>query len=286
MTAREGRLVTSRGEFGVRITEPHGEDAASASGVVIALHGFPDDASTFDAVGSMLAARGFQVVAPYLRGYAPSPRTGDLSFASLRDDLLAAARAVGAGRPVHLLAHDYGAQLSFGAMAASPDEFCAAVLLSGAHPRAITRNTLRHPRQVWLSRYIVGFQFRGRAERRVQKDDFAYLDQLWDRWSPVGRIPSAHRRRVKETMAASMPGPIEMYRGGGFEVRRGPIRVPTLFLTGAVDGCSLPAMADGQEREFAASYERRILPGVGHFPQLEAPSVVADVALEWFAAHR
>lgn len=79
-------------------------------------------------------------------------------------------------------------------------------------------------------------------------------------------------------MVASMPAPIEMYRGGGFEVTEGPIRMPTLFLTGAADGCSLPSMADGQEREFGTTYERRILPGVGHFSQLEASAAVAAAA--------
>ncbi|WP_322410049.1 alpha/beta hydrolase [Microbacterium invictum] len=286
MTAWETRLATARGEFAARITEPARDSTAVSSGVVLALHGFPDDASTFDAVAAALAAEGYRVVAPYLRGYAPSPLGGDLGFASLRDDLLAQARAADGGGPVHLLAHDYGAQLSFAAMAAEPGAFRSAVLMSGAHPRAISRNTVRHPRQLWLSRYIVEFQVRGWAERRVSGKNYAYLDRLWDRWSPPGRVPSAHRGRVKATIAASMPAPIEMYRGGGFGEIGVPIRVPTLFLTGAADGCSLSAMADGREREFAAPYERRILPGVGHFPQLESPAVVSSAAIAWFADHR
>lgn len=286
MTPTGGQLQTARGHFAARIAEPTRIDASPPGGVVLALHGFPDDASTFDTVAGSLAEVGYRVVAPYLRGYAPSPLGGGLGFSALRDDLLAQARAADGGRPVHLLAHDYSAQLSFAAMAAEPGAFRSAVLISGAHPRAISRNTVRHPRQLWLSRYIVEFQIRGRAERRVMADDFAYLDRLWDRWSPPGRIPAAHRQTVKATIAASMPAPIQMYRGGGFEVKGGPIRVPTLFLTGEMDGCSLPAMSDGQERAFSVAYERRILPGVGHFPQLEAPSVVSRAAGDWFARYR
>jgi pimeloyl-ACP methyl ester carboxylesterase len=281
----ERRLTTARGVFAVRVTEPGGGDGAAPRPVILALHGFPDDASTYDRVATDLAAAGYRVVAPSLRGYSPSPLEGDLGYAALRDDLLAWAEAADGGRPVHLLAHDYGSQLSFAAMAAAPGLFRSAVLLSGAHPRAINRNTLRHPRQLWASRYIVGFQFPGLAERRVRKDDFAYLDRLWDRWSPPGRVPADHRARVKATMAASMPHPIEMYRGGGFRIDGAAIRVPTRFLTGAVDGCSLPQMVRGQEAEFAAPYDLQILPGVGHFPQLEAPSVVSGAALEWFTRH-
>ena len=40
--------------------------------LVVALHGFPDTAWTWRHLGPHLAARGLRVVAPFLRGYAPS----------------------------------------------------------------------------------------------------------------------------------------------------------------------------------------------------------------------
>ncbi len=50
---------------------------------VLLLHGFPDDVRVWDGVAGPLAARGFRVVAPYLRGYgltrfraAATPRSG------------------------------------------------------------------------------------------------------------------------------------------------------------------------------------------------------------------
>ena len=60
--------------------ELHGPQDAEA---VILLHGFPDDVRTWDGVAPPLAAAGFRVVVPYLRGYGPTryrdaatPRSG------------------------------------------------------------------------------------------------------------------------------------------------------------------------------------------------------------------
>src|SRR5207244_5812027 len=46
--------------------EAHGDARAFP---VILLHGFPDDARAFDGVAPPLAAAGYRVLVPYLRGY-------------------------------------------------------------------------------------------------------------------------------------------------------------------------------------------------------------------------
>lgn len=276
-------IRTPNGEFGVRATAADADVAPDVD--VVCLHGFPDDASTFDEVAARLAARGHRVTSVCLRGYSPSPTKGDLSLDSLARDLSSIAREIGGGAPVVLLAHDYGAQIAYAALSGNPHLFLAAVLLSGPHPAAISRNTWRHPRQVWLSRYILFFQFGSFADKRVARNDFAALDRLWDRWSPHG-IDNAHRARVKDTIRRSMPAPIAMYRGGGFSVGTRRIPVPTLFITGEADGCSLPAMSNGQQQYFSGPYERQIWPGVGHFPQLENPERTAKAVHDWLVHAR
>ena len=54
-----------------------------------------------------------------------------------------------------------------------------------------------------------------------------------------------------------------------------PVTAPTLQLHGALDPCVLPATARGSGRYVAGAYEWRELPGIGHFPQEEAPDVVS-----------
>ena len=58
-----------------------------------------------------------------------------------------------------------------------------------------------------------------------------------------------------------------------------PITAPTLQLHGELDTCVLPSTARGSGRYVAGAYEWRELPGIGHFPQEEAPddrSAAAD----------
>lgn len=130
-------LPTPRGEFGARVTEPPKTVARRTP--VVCVHGFPDDASTFDAVAARLAAHGHPVTSVYLRGYAPSPTEGDFSIPALAEDVGAIAREVGAAEPVVLLAHDYGAQIAYAALSEYPDLFLAAVLLSVLTPPPFPR---------------------------------------------------------------------------------------------------------------------------------------------------
>lgn len=272
-------LPTRRGVFGVR---RHGTDGP----VVVCLHGFPDDASTYDGLAGALASAGFRVAAVNLRGYAPSPLDGPLGLDDLVDDLLAVVDALSPDEPVALVGHDYGAQLAYPALARAPHRFSAAVLLAGAHPAVLQRNARRHPRQLWMSRYIVFFQLGALADRRVTRHDFAYVDALWRRWAARGAVlPAGHLEHVKRTLAASMPAPVAMYRGGGFAVAEQEIPVPTLYLCGADDGCALPTLADGQERLFTGGYEAQVWDATGHFPHLEQPDRTAAAVTAWLAAH-
>ena len=45
--------------------------------LAVALHGFPDTAHTWRHLGPHLAGLGMRVVAPHLRGYAPSGLAGE-----------------------------------------------------------------------------------------------------------------------------------------------------------------------------------------------------------------
>ena len=58
--------------------------------------------------------------------------------------------------------------------------------------------------------------------------------------------------------------------------------VPTLVLHGAADGANHPDTSLGREALFRGPYERRLLTGVGHFPQREAPAQVLAALLHFF----
>ena len=83
---------TARGRFAALAAGP-------ADGpVVLCLHGFPDTPGTFSGLLPALAAAGFRAVAPWLRGYSPSPLGGEVGMAAPGADLLALGETLGAGR--------------------------------------------------------------------------------------------------------------------------------------------------------------------------------------------
>jgi hypothetical protein len=54
------------------------------------------------------------------------------------------------------------------------------------------------------------------------------------------------------------------------------IRIQTIMLQGAEDRDNMPVTSENKERYFSDGYERRLLPGIGHFVPREAPDVFAD----------
>src|SRR6478609_9250018 len=89
--------------------------------LVVALHGFPDTAWTWRRVAPILAEHGFRVVAPFLRGYAPSgiPADGDYSVRALVADAVALHEVLGGGADSVRLGYDWGA-ITTNAVAGDP----------------------------------------------------------------------------------------------------------------------------------------------------------------------
>ena len=282
------KIETLRGQFGARVA---GEPDAP---LVLCLHGFPDDASTFDGLLDRFAHLGFRAVAPYCRGYAPSPlrnpdgsRFGPDLFDVLARDALAIADSLSPSAAVRLVGHDNGSFTIYHLLRLASKRVSRAVTLAAGHPAVVYANTVRTPAQIWRSRYVFLFQVPGISDWLTRRHDFAYIERLWDRWSAPGwRPPSDHLAAVKRTMYASWPAPLEQYRLGGFNPGAGwaPIPVPLLYLAGEKDACVAPDIARGQERYFSGPFRSEVVPGVGHFLHAEDEEGVAARVVEWVTA--
>lgn len=235
--------------------------------LVLLLHGFPDTAWTWDRALPALATAGFRAVAPFTRGYHPTaiPADGRYDLATLAADAIALIGALGEERAI-LVGHDWGAAAAYKAAATRPEALRLLVTFAIPHPGAL-RPT---PALAWAVRHMLALRLPG-AATRTRARQFAYLDELWHRWSPGWDVPAAETAAVKRAFAqpGSLEAAIAYYRANGPRdtTLTTPITVPTIAFAGESDLVA-PRVYEKARRWFASSYEVIQVPG-GHFMHRE-----------------
>jgi pimeloyl-ACP methyl ester carboxylesterase len=248
--------------------------------LVLCLHGFPDSAQSYAQLLPQLAAAGYRAVAPYMRGYAPTGLApdGDYSTTALGQDVLALIDALGANNAA-VIGHDWGAYAAYCAANLDASRIRKLVLMSVPHIGGAVQS-LRQLRRSW---YIWFFQLSGLPERRVARDNYAFIDQLYRVWSPTWPVTENDLRPVKQALAA--PGGLAAAIGYYRAMFRGSSRAswallsakttpPTLMLSGAIDGAVGAEVFGRSQEAFSGPFEFQLLPDIGHFPQREAPEDV------------
>jgi len=241
--------------------------------LVLLIHGFPDTAYTWDRALPALAEAGYRAVAPFTRGYHPTavPASGSYDSATLAQDVLAWIEALGGG-PAIVIGHDWGAIAAYGAATLAPEKIRLLVTLAIPHPAAIRPS----PRLAWAARHFVTLRRRNAGEI-VRANDFAYVDELWRRWSPSWtNLPASETAHVKAALRP--PGAAEAacayYRALGRPPAslRKRITVPAVAFAGEHDIIA-PRVYEKARHYFESSYEVVQTPG-GHFLHREHPGHV------------
>jgi len=267
---------------------------------VVLLHGFPDDVRAYDGVAPPLAAAGWRVLVPYLRGYGPTrfldpetPRSGQQAV--LGQDLKDFLDALGLERAA-LAGYDWGGRAACIVAALWPQRVTSLVSIGGYNIQNIARSGEPAPpdreHRLWYQWYF--HTERGRAGLAANRRPLCKL--LWELWSPNWRFDEATYERT----AASFDNPdfvevvIQSYRHRyglapgdpalqPIEDRlaaQPPITVPTIVLHGACDGVSPPQSSESHGRFFTGPYRRCVVPIAGHFLPQEAPSALVDALNE------
>ena len=273
--------------------EAHGETGGFP---IIVLHGFPDDAHAWDDVAPPLAAAGYRVLAPYLRGYGPTrfldaaePRMAQQ--AAIGQDVLDFMDALGLAS-AGLAGYDWGGRAACIAAILAPERVRALVTIGGYN----VQNTVAPPRPAPAGQeraYWYQWYFnteRGRLGLERNRREICRL--LWQEWSPSWKFDDATFDRTASSFDNPdfVPVVIHSYRhrhGNApsdprvdkVEHRlatRPPITVPTIVLHGAEDTVGPPGRSEGELSHFPAGTERRVVAGVGHFMPRERPGAVVD----------
>ena len=261
---------------------------------VLLLHGFPDDVRTWDGVAPPLAAAGFRVIVPWLRGYGPTrflspatPRSGQQ--AALGADLLELMDALGIEQAL-LAGYDWGGRAACIVSALWPERVIGLITINGYNIQNIpacgapadAAQELRH----WYQWYF--HTERGRNGLTANRDGICRL--LWQLWSPNWQFDDATYARTAESFRNPdfVDVVIQSYRHRhraapgdpaleAIEVLlevQPPIPVPTIVLHGLDDGVGPPSLDDRDAHHFTGKYFRELVPVAGHFLPRETPEKV------------
>jgi pimeloyl-ACP methyl ester carboxylesterase len=145
---------------------------------VLLLHGFPDSRWLWRYQLPALAAAGFRVIAPDLRGFGDAPRpTAVRSYRRpyLAADVLGMLDALGVQR-ARIVGHDWGAALTWRLVGAYAERFERVVALSVGAPGNPGWGTIAQREKSW---YFDFFLKTGTAEAELIADDW----KLFREWS-------------------------------------------------------------------------------------------------------
>jgi pimeloyl-ACP methyl ester carboxylesterase len=271
------------------------EDGPADGPLVLLLHGFPDNAMSWEFQIPALAAAGYRVVAPWLRGYPPTeiPAGGFYDRATLVMDVEALIDALNDGKPCFLVGQDWGAAIGYGVLAAFPERVRRAMLLAVPHPAEVRATLRKSPKHALRSFHWFLFQLPVIPELLCRANDFAFIETLWKLWSATYK-DEGHVAAIRRNMAipGALAASLSYYRAmfgtknadpALSRVRDSlgcPIAVPTRVLCGARD--MRKEMLEPQRRWFTGPYEWGTVDGAGHFLHREKPEAVNRELLDWF----
>lgn len=267
---------------------------------VILLHGWPYDIHSFQDVAPILAAQGYRVLVPYVRGYgetrflsAQTPRNAQPS--ALASDVIAFMDALHVERAV-LAGFDWGARTADIVSALWPERVKALVSVSGyliSSQEAAKAPLPPSAELQWWYQYYFATE---RGQAGYEKDRHAFARLIWQTASPKWAFDDATFQRSAKALDNPDQVAITVHnyrwrlglaqgetRYDVLEAKlaRFPsIGVPTIALEGDANGAPHPP-AEAYAQRFTGKYEYRLISGgVGHNLPQEAPQAFAKAVLD------
>ena len=265
---------------------------AGSGPLVVLLHGFPEFWFAWRRQIDALAAAGFRVVAPDMRGYNLSSKpVGVASYslpllaADVRDLIVERGSEDGA----RLAGHDWGGLVAWATASYHPASIRRLAILNMPHPQRMLEG-LRTARQLRKSWYILFFGLPWLPERLLRLRRFEALRAPLERDARAGAFTPADIDRYVEAWSQprALTAMLGYYRATlRARLRResdelAPVTAPTLIIWGERDrhlGAELaqPHPADVPNLERVV---RR--PGASHWVAHDEPELVSRLLIEFF----
>jgi pimeloyl-ACP methyl ester carboxylesterase len=264
---------------------------AGSGPLLVLLHGFPEFWYSWRRQIPALAAAGFHVVAPDMRGYNLSDkpvgwRAYDVQ--ALARDIAGLIRHFG-DEPANLVGHDWGAAVAYGVAMYHPDVVRRLAILNVPHTERMLAGfrTLRQLRKSW---YMFFFQLPSLPEALLRKDNFAFAKRSL-RADSRESFSDADLARYAEAWGqpGALTGMLNYYRAALRRSPRGalsdlrPIAAPTMVIWGERDR-HLGAELAEPSPQWVPDLRMEWIPDATHWVQHEQPARVNELLGEFFAA--
>jgi pimeloyl-ACP methyl ester carboxylesterase len=265
---------------------------------VILLHGWPYDIHSYADVSATLAAKGFRVLVPHLRGFGTTRFLSDSTFrngqqAALAHDVIAFMDALRIPQAI-LGGYDWGGRTANVVAALWPQRVTGLVAVSGYIVVNLAANLQPLAPQAEYGWWYQYYFATPRGELGYRANTHEFNKQIWRLASPKWQFDDA----AYDLSAASFDNPdhvdivIHNYRWrlslapgdpryNADEKRlaaKPPITVPAITIASDFDG---PAKdGAGYRALYTGRYEHRVLDGIGHNVPQEAPEQFAQAVVD------
>lgn len=251
-------------------------DAGPTGGTpVVLLHGFPQDATCWDAVAPRLHAAGLRTLAPDQRGTSPGARPNGVGSYRLRrcvDDVVALLDAAGLEQ-AHVVGHDWGGAVAWGLAGWYPGRVTTVTVVSTPHPAAMAQ-ALRGWEQLQRSWYMGAFMVPRLPELALRR----WAEPMLRRTGLPAAAAGRYAERLREPGAATAM--LSWYRVLPRSLKDAvpASTVPTTYAWGREDFALGPKAAQLTQRQVTGPYEFVEVAGGHWLPEL-APDAVAGAIL-------
>lgn len=269
---------------------------AGTGPLVILLHGFPDFWYGWRHQIGPLAAAGYRVVAPDMRGYHLSDKPDGIAayrLNQLADDVAALIDALGESSAT-VVGHDWGGIVAWHTAIRHPERVRRLAILNAPPPLPLLARPVP-PDQLLRSWYIYFFQLPGLPEASMRAGDFAFLRQVlrkdaqnpdalseadMQRYVTAWGQPGALTAEVNYYRALAWHGPWDtasaLMRNNGYA---GPV----LVVWGEGDPHIASALAAPDPKRVPRARVVRV-PDAGHWVQWDQPARVNEALLAFLRA--
>lgn len=250
---------------------------------VLLLHGWPDTSALWEEVAPELVRAGYRVATPDLRGCGDSDKPDEVDLYQMHHligDVAAIVEALEVER-VHLVGHDWGANLAWATAAFRADLVERLVPISVGHPSAFCSAGLEQQLKSW---YMLLFHFDGLGESFLRQNDYEAMHR-WVRHPRVDEVINElerdgqmrthlmwYRANVRPDIFLSPPPVLPA------------ITAPTLGVWSSGDFALSEQQMTDSSAYCEGEFRYRRLEGFGHWIPLEAPLELCVELIDFFSA--